>query len=116
MGQPWGNTSTGGDLPHVQQYVVANGVQVGADVVAIFEAQQYEYGITDLNINGPVCRVFELWANAIGAQPILDSTSRTDVNTATYPTPKRIAPNMRVFAVWRNATGTATASINTVSY
>lgn len=112
MSTPWGTFQTGGPLPHVQQFVGGQASQRGADLVVEFGSIVYEYGITELNINGPKASLVEVW---IGPDRV-DTTTRTDSNTASYPTPKRVPPNSRVQIIWKNATGTANASLTTVSY
>lgn len=112
MTTPWGVSRTSG-APHVQQFITAASRQVGTDLICEVSSSVYEYGITEVNINGPQCRLFEL---IINAAPAVDTTTRTDSNTATYPTPKRVPPNARVMGIWRNATGAASMTLTTVAY
>lgn len=83
---------------------------VDNDLIVQFPGNIFGYRILIANTQGPQVRkgnVLAVYVSSIAPYNQVDSTYRTDVNTATYNPPLQVPPGSDVFFVWQNG-----ASIN----
>lgn len=99
-------------MPRVYPYQQITASLTGGNLVAKLPGVIYRRKLTRLTIVGPTGSRFELYANAVTPNNLVDSTQRGQRNTADYSNPIPIEPGVELYAVWPLVTGAATATFH----